>query len=101
MLLNVVLVLAVLKKNYTKLCHCLPQNYMRTINKLRLLGIPKEVLSQFTNLPTTDLINDAIIGCLMITIKSDVQALQFCDDMDKLIDSESSKTHIEILRNGK
>ena len=34
----------------------------------------------------------------MATIKSNEQALQFCDYMDNLVDSESSKTHIEILR---
>ena len=101
MLLNVISVLAVLKKNYTNLCHCLPQNYMKTINKLRLLGCSDDVLSNFTNLPTTELINDAIIGFLMaVTIKSNVQALQFCDVMNKLVDSKSSESHIEILRNG-
>ena len=74
---------------------------MKTINKLRLLGFSDDVLSYFTNLPTTDVINDRIIAFLMIaTIKSDIQALQFCDVMDNLVDSKSSKTHIEILRNG-
>ena len=100
--MNVILVLAVLKKSYTSLCHCLPQNYMETIKKLRLMGCPNELLSRFTNQPTIDLINDAIVGCLMVaTIKSDVQALQFCDDMDNLVDSTSSVSHIETLRNGK
>ena len=96
------LVLAVLKKNYTKLCHCLPQNYMKTINKLRLLGFREDALSKLTHLPITDLINEVIVGFLMVaTIKSDVKALQFCDLMDNLVDSKSSQTHIEILRNGK
>ena len=75
---------------------------MKTINKLRALGCPDDVLSKFTNLPTPGLINDAIVGTLMIiTIKSDVQALQFCDVMDDMVDSKSSKSHIEVLRNGK
>ena len=74
---------------------------MKTINELRLMECPDDVLSKITNLPTTDLINGAIVGILMIgTIKTDVQALQFCDVMDKLIDNKSSKTHTEILRNG-
>ena len=100
-LLNVVLVLAVLKKNYTKLCQCLPQNYMKTIDKLRLMGVPDDYLNMFTMLPTADRINDAIVGCLMVVINSDELALQFCDTMDELVDSKSSKTHIERLRNGK
>ena len=75
---------------------------MKTISKLRLLGCPDDVLSNFTNLPTTDSINDAIIGCLMVVmITADVEALQFCDEMDKLVDNKSSKTFIEMLRNGK
>ena len=66
-----------------------------------LLGFPDDTLRKFTILPTTDLINDAIVGFLMIvTIKSDVQALQFCDIMDNLVDNKSSESHIEILRNG-
>ena len=74
---------------------------MKIINKLKLLGCTDDVLSNFTNLPTTELINDAIVGCLMVaTIKTDVQALRFCDDMDALVDSKSSKRNIEILRNG-
>ena len=101
LLLNVILVLAVLKRNYTNLCHCLPQDYMKTISKLRLLGLPDNVLSNFTNLPTTECINDAIVvAAMIVTIKSDVQALQFCDIMDKLVDSKSSESCIEILRKG-
>ena len=65
------------------------------------MGCPDDVLSNFTNLPTTELINDAIVGFLMAgTIKTDVQALRFCDGMDTLVDSKSSKRNIEILRNG-
>ena len=76
---------------------------MKTVNKLRQMGIPDDLLSQLTdNIPTTDLLNDAFVGCLMVwIIKSDVQALEFCDIMDNLIDRESSKTPIEMLRNGK
>ena len=74
---------------------------MKTINKLRLLGVNDDALSNIINLPTTDVINDCIVSFVMIRINSDVQALQFCDVMDKLVDSKSSKTHIETLRNGK
>ena len=73
---------------------------METINKLRVLGYSDDI-SKLIILSATDLINDAIVGYLMVvTIQSDVQALQFCDVMDNLVDSKSSETHIEILRNG-
>ena len=74
---------------------------MKTIDKLRLLGFP-DGINLFSNLPTTESINDVIVGFLMVaTIKRDVQALQFCDLMDNLVDSKSSRLHIEILRKGK
>ena len=74
---------------------------MKTIDMLKLLGFPNEEVNYFTNLTTADLINDRIVAYLMIaTVKSDVQALQFCAVMDKLVDSESSESHIKLLRNG-
>ena len=97
------LVLNVLKKNYTTLCHCLPQDYMMTLNKLKqLITIPDDdqMMSKLINLPTVDLINETIIGLLMTTIKSDMDALQICDVMENIVDSKSSKAHIETLRNG-
>ena len=72
---------------------------MKTIYKLRSLRCSDDFESTITNLPTTDLINDTIVRSLMVgIIKTDVQALQFCDVMDNLVDS---KSYIEMLRNGK
>ena len=74
---------------------------MNTINKIKqLLRLSDDVLSNLTNLPTADLINENIIVLLMTAIKSDIGALQFCDIMESLMDNKSS-TDIEILRNGK
>ena len=73
---------------------------MNTINKIKqLLRLSDDVLSNLTNLPTADLINENIIVLLMTGIKSDIDALQLCDVMESLVDSISS-TDIEILRNG-
>ena len=96
-------VLAVLKKHYMRLGQCLPQDSTRTINKIKSLNqflrAPDRLLTSLINLPTVDLINEAIVGLLMLTgIQSDIDALQFCDIMENLVDS---KTDIEILRNGK
>ena len=88
-------------KNYTRLCHCLPQDYMMTLNKLKqLLIISDNVLNKLTNLPTVNVINETIIASLMTAIKSDTDALRFCDFMENIVDSKSSKAHIEIFRNG-
>jgi len=93
--------LTVLKKNYTRLCHCLPKDYKKTVNKIReILTLPDDALNDFTNLPTVDLINEAIIRTLIEGIQADLGSLQFCDIMEALIDSDHSKTAIRTLRNG-
>ena len=75
---------------------------MMTLNKLKqLLRLPDGVLSELTNLPTVNVINEAIISLLMTAIiKSDMDALEFCDIMENIVDSKSSKKQNEILRNG-
>ena len=93
-------VVAVLKKNYARLCCCLPQDYMKTINKLKEFVRTSGDLSNFANLPTADLINERIIGLLMTAIRSDVEALHFCDVLQSLVDSESSTADVESLRDG-
>ena len=57
-----------------------------------------EYLSNLTDPPIADLINEKIIVTLMISIQSDIGALVFCDIMEQLIDTKSSE--IEIIRNG-
>ena len=93
-------VVAVLKKNYARLCCCLPQDYMKTINKLKELVKTSGDLSNFANLPTANLINERIIGLLMTGIRSDIEALHFCDVIQSLVDSESSTADVESFRNG-
>ena len=74
---------------------------MKTINKIKqLLRLSDDELSNLTNLPTADLINENIIVFLITVIQSDIDALQICDLLENLIDSKSS-TIIELLRNGK
>ena len=73
---------------------------MKTIDKLRLQGF-LDGINKFSNIPTTECNNDAIVAFLMIAIiQRDVHALHFCDVMDDLVDSKSSRSHIEILRKG-
>ena len=98
-----VLVLAILKKNYTRLWQCLPQEYMETIIKIHHLGVLKtkdDVLSRLTDLRSPDLINEHIIANIMLLITKDEVATEFCDVMEILVDG-NSKMYVEILRNGK
>ena len=95
------LVVAVLKENYTRLCQSLPKDYMKTINKMtQLIKIPDYALSSLTNSPTVDYANERIILFMLKAIHSEVDALQFCDVIEMLVDNESSQTFVEVLRNG-
>jgi len=94
-------VLTVLKENYTRLAHCLPKDYKKTLNIItEIQRLPDGALNNVTNLSTVDLINEAIIVVLIIGIKADIGSLQFCDIMETLADSEHSKTTIRTLRSG-
>jgi len=74
---------------------------MKTINKMKQqLKVPDSILNKLTNLPTVDLINETIVGFLIINIESNILTLQFCDFMEILVDCEHSKAVIEIIRNG-
>ena len=93
--------LAVLKKNYIRLCQCLPQDYMKTINKMKeLLRLPDDTLNKMTELPTADLINEQIIVLILTGIQSDADALHICDLLETLVENEQSMRDIEVLRNG-
>ena len=60
--------------------------------------ISDEPPSDLFDPPIADLINEKIIVLLMLRIKADIDALEFCDIMEQLIDTKSSD--IEIIRNG-
>ena len=97
------LVLPVLKKNYARLCHCLPQDYVKTVHKLKQLipEVSADYLAWLRTLPSTDLINEAIIGNVMCAIRADYGVFEFCDVIENLCDEVTSRNLIGALRNGK
>ena len=99
---NVFIVLSVVKKNYTRLCECLPQDHMKNIDNLKiLLKLSDNSLSTLASLSTFGVANEGVIVTLMVKLlKTDEAALQVCDTMEKLIDSEPSKRVVETFRNG-
>ena len=92
----------VLKKNYERLCHCLPHDYVTTVDKMKQLfpQQPANYLLELRKLPSVELINEAIICQLLYGIKAEDHVLMLCDDLDKLCDDENTKQRIEVLRNG-
>ena len=100
-ILSQFLVLAILKKNYTRLCHCLPQDYMNTMNILKELVRPSDdQVRKWMDIAAANFFNETAVGMIISVIKSDAHALYFCDIMEKLCDSKSSKMYIETLRKG-
>jgi len=97
------LVLPVLKRNYARLCNSLPQDYMKTVDKLKQLmpGLPADYLDRLRTYPSTELINEAIISNAMCAIKADGDVFEFCSLMEKLCDDITSSNFIKALRNGK
>ena len=74
---------------------------MQNINKMKQLLNPSDKLvSSLMTMSSADVANEALIGILMQRIKSDEEALEFCDIMESLVDKWQSKRTIESLRNG-
>jgi len=90
----------VLKRYYTRLFQCLPQDYVKTVNKLKQIspaGVSADCLNQLRRLPSTEMINEAIIASVLNEIATHDNVFSFCDIMECLSDQNSL---IECLRNG-
>lgn len=92
-----------MKLNYTRLCDSLPQDYMRTIQLLmQYLEMPEEVMRQLTMMPSLELVNENIIGNLMLIIlNTDRDILKFCDIIEEVLSTTKGKEFIRALRNRK
>ena len=95
--------LPVLKKNYTKLCDCLPQDCTKMVDKLKqkALDVSAYYLDQLRMLPCSEF-NKAIVGGIMhATLWADDDVFLFCDVMESLCDEITLRNFIETLRKGK
>jgi len=90
-------------KYYPRLCGCLSQDYMKTIERMnRLLGIPKSFLDEMILSSTVEVINETIVSSQIVTkIKCDSDSLVFCDVIEKLVDCSASRKFLITLRHGK
>lgn len=100
----VTVVLALLKKNYTRLWQCLPPYYVKTVERMRqiLPGLPEDYLQFLSTFPTTDIINEVIMSEIISGIRDDLGVLTFIDIVDHLTESDDTTSNIYIasLRNG-
>ncbi|XP_065894247.1 uncharacterized protein [Dysidea avara] len=93
--------LPVLKKNYTRLCHCLPQDYVKTVDKLRQMipGLPADYLDQLGKYPSTEEINEVLLGNIICPLSEDDHVFEFCETMENLCDDITSMNFIGDIRN--
>ena len=90
-----------MKKHYEGLCNCLPHDCTVTLKNIRKCGnVPDGLESRLAILPP-DHANGMIIALLIKPLSDDVDVLQFCDIMEKIVDSDASREFISNVRFGK
>ena len=93
--------LAVLRNNFTKLCHCLPDDYKQTISRIRRTATVQEgLMYQLALLPTAELANCTILAAMIRPLKREIFLVGFCDSVKRLVDSAESMEFIDNLRKG-
>ncbi|XP_065894262.1 uncharacterized protein [Dysidea avara] len=95
-------ILSVLKKNYTRLWQCLPQDYVKTVHKLKQLipGIASNYLDLLRLFPSIEMINETIVGNVICLTMEDGNVFLFCDIMETLCEETAPKNQvIEAFRN--
>ena len=88
---------------YRRLYHCLPQDFEKTIGKLKklILGVPDNHLDQLRALPSTENINEGILITIMLcALNTDNDVFEFCDIMITMSDEIALKNLIDALFNG-
>ena len=95
------LVKAVLKKNFGRLCECLPQDCKKTIGEMqKTLPGPDYMFSKMAQIQNPRMANEMIIFQLLMAMKSDIYCLAFCDILKTLVDCEASRQLIHSVRQG-
>ena len=91
----------ILKKNFVGLCHCLPKDYMVTIDRLKYKAAIGDALAlKLAEMPNADDRNGMIIAVLLGPLDSDDDVLGFCDILEDAVDTDTSKKFIHNLRAG-
>jgi len=93
------IVLDILKKNFSKLCKCLPKDYTKTADKMRQMGIPS--LDHLKYASSLEEANGSIVCIMIIMIRTEVDVLPFCETMKALVQSKKSKEFIDNIMKGR
>jgi len=102
MLLPLHKALAILRKHFTKLCACLPDDYKQTISRIKRTSVvPEGLVHQLALLPTAKEANCTILAAMIRPLGEEAHLVGFCELVKSLVDSPESKTFIETMKNGK
>ena len=94
-------VLAILKRHCPRLCNCLSEDYMKTLDRIRLRAtVPEGLVHQLTTLPFPKQVNHHIIAAMLRPLTNVAGVLGFCDIMESVLDDEQSRGLVEGIRNG-
>ena len=69
---------------------------------MQYLELPEEAMHQLTMMPSIELVNENIVGNLMLRmLQSDRDILKFCDIIEEVLNTVKGKKFIRSLRNRK
>lgn len=88
----------VIKRHYPALCNSLPMDPQKSILNLRQYNrmLPQEAVESLASCGS-EMINQRMIDCFLISCSGDDEFFYFCDQMEKLVENPHC---IEALRNG-
>ena len=98
------IVMEILKKYYSSLCHSLPADYNKSIAVLSKIGycpnyvhtLAKKLKSFGPSLKARRYLLDSLILC----IDCEEAVLDICDVIDSMVEDDEMKHYIESFRNG-
>ena len=99
LMFEITVVLAILKKNFTTICQCIPNDYDTAVEKLNnFQKLPHGFASDLKKL---DYNEEFVAALFWMTIINEVDVLQLCEVLEHITDCNSSKDFIKDLRSGK
>ena len=93
-------VMEILRRYYTTLCHSLPSDYMKCVAVLNSMGFcPHSLLNQLKACGSSLKASQLVIDSLIRRLDCEERLLDFCDVIDWMVEDEL-KHNIESFRNG-
>ena len=97
-------VMEILKKYYSTLCHSLPVDYKKCVAVLNEMGYYSSYIHALTNklkaCSSSLKARQYLLDSLIQFIDCEEGVLDMCDTIDTMVEDDEMKHHIESFRNG-